>query len=198
MLADSQRRGFLGPGPIEGQLERSLHLGAGIPPAVGEETTLMDLGSGGGLPGIPLAVAFEGTRWILLDGGAGRASFLTEAVERLGLAHRVTVVAQRAEEAGRGPLRGTLDVVVARSFGPPAVTAECAAPFLKTQGILLVAEPPGQLIAGRWDVDGLASLGLTLATRSEEGTSWQSLVQSVPCPDRYPRRTGIPNKRPLF
>jgi 16S rRNA (guanine527-N7)-methyltransferase len=149
------------------------------------------------VPGLPLALVWPQTRWILLDAGANRTAFLGEAVVRLGLTERVDVRCQRAEVAGRGDLRGALDCVVARSFGPPAVTAECAAPLLKPGGILIVAEPPGG-DPDRWSSDGLALLGMEPGRANTDPTAYQILVQETPCPSRFPRRTGVPSKRPLF
>ncbi len=126
-----------------------------------------------------------------------RAQFLLQAVEDLGLTGRVRVIAERAEQAGRSELRGRCELVVARSFGAPAVTAECGAPFLQPGGRLIVTEPPGGK-PDRWDEDGLAVLGLTPGDRLVGRTAFQTLVQSRPCPDRFPRRVGIPAKRPLF
>jgi 16S rRNA (guanine527-N7)-methyltransferase len=157
----------------------------------------VDLGSGGGLPGLPLALLWPGTSWILVEAGTKRAAFLREAVGRLDLTDRVEVAARRAEEAGRSALRGAAECVVARSFGPPAVTAECAAPLLKVGGTLVVAEPPGG-DPDRWDPEGLTLLGLSPGRSVTRPTAYQVLIQETPCPARFPRRTGIPNKRPLF
>jgi len=157
----------------------------------------LDLGSGVGLPGFPLALAWPGSRWFLLDGSIRRAEFLSESVTALGLAERVTVVAERAESAGRGELRSTVDAVFARSFAGPAVTAECASPFLRQHGLLVVAEPPGGR-PDRWDVPGLGGLGMQLGPRLVEPTAVQLIVQVTLCPERFPRRVGVPSKRPLF
>ena len=157
----------------------------------------MDLGSGGGVPGLPLALAWPASRWVLLDGSVNRGEFLRGAVSTLGLDDRIEVLAERAELAGRGPLRGALDVVVARGFGPPGPTAECAAPFLRVGGVLVVAEPPGGR-PDRWDSPALGQLGLRNDRQVEGSTAYQVLVQERVCPDRYPRRVGIPVKRPLF
>ena len=144
------------------------------------------------------------TAWWLLDANQRRTDFLTEAVQRLGVADRVTVVRGRAEELGHdGGLRGRFELVVARSFGKPAVTAECAAGFLKVGGTLMVSEPPATQgsesgAAGegpRWDPVGLAELGLALGGHQ---AGCQVLHAHAACPDRYPRRVGIPTKRPLF
>jgi 16S rRNA (guanine527-N7)-methyltransferase len=132
-----------------------------------------------------------------VDGSVTRAAFLTEAAAELGVDERVSVLAERAEEAGRGPWRGRADLVVARGFGPPAVTAECAAPFLAVGGRLVVAEPPGGR-PDRWTTEGAALLGMAIGPAYQEPTALQVLVQASPCPDRYPRRTGIPAKRRLF
>jgi 16S rRNA (guanine527-N7)-methyltransferase len=158
-----------------------------------------DLGSGGGVPALPLAVALPGSRWVLIESGARRAAFLRQAVGRLGLDDRVSVVEERAEVVGRSPAqRGRLDLVVARSFGPPAVVAECTAPLLRVGGCAVVSEPPGG-VPDRWPPEGLAELGMRAgATVTTASGTFQVLLQERPCPERYPRRVGVPAKRPLF
>ena len=194
VLGDSQHLGFIGPGPLEPHIDRALQVLPLLPSGL---ATAVDLGSGGGLPGLPLALATPEVHWLLLDGSVTRVRFLAEAVERLGLPARVDTLAARAEEAGRGGLRSTFDLVVARSFGPPAVTAECAAPLLRVGGRLIVAEPPGGS-PSRWDAAGLGRLGLVSVQTVTEPSSFQMLEQAQPCPDTYPRRVGVPAKRPLF
>jgi 16S rRNA (guanine527-N7)-methyltransferase len=196
-LERSQGLGFLGPGPVEGHIAHACGFAAGLDEPPGR---FLDLGSGGGVPGLVLATGWPQSEAVLLDVGERRCVFLREAVERLGLEDRVGVVRGRAEEAGRLPdLRGTFDVVVARSFGPPAVTAECAAPFLRVGGHLVVSEPPADPNAvGRWSADGLVPLGLVPGPAWREAFGYQSLVQRELCPDRYPRRVGQVAKRPLF
>jgi hypothetical protein len=118
-------------------------------------------------------------------------------VDTLQLSDRVEVVEARAEVAAHGPLRATFDLTVARSFAAAAPTAECGAPFLRVGGRLIVAEPPGGS-PDRWDAAGLAKLGLRSDTAITEPTAYQVLVQDRLCPARYPRRVGVPVKRPLF
>jgi 16S rRNA (guanine527-N7)-methyltransferase len=145
-----------------------------------------------------LALHWPTSRWVLLDSSRRRTRFLAEAVEDLGLSTRVVVRCQRSEEAGRDPaLRGRADLVTARSFGPPAVAAECAAPFLAVGGFLVISDPPGGQ-PSRWSTPGLAVLGLEPDQSIEAPVALQRLRQVAPCPDRFPRRPGIPEKRPLF
>jgi 16S rRNA (guanine527-N7)-methyltransferase len=159
----------------------------------------LDLGTGSGLPGLVLAWAWPMSRWVLLDSRQRSVAFCRQAVERLGMGDRVAVVSARAEVAGRQvEHRGRYGLVTARGFGPPAVTAECAAPLLGRGGTLVVSEPPGA--AGeRWPQGPLRELGLeprTVVTRG--GATFAVLVQVATCPERFPRREGMPAKRPLF
>lgn len=203
-LTDHQRRellaqlgrarslGFLGPGPVEPHLDHALVFVDALHAVSG---TVVDLGSGGGLPGLVVGVARPDLHLVLLDARAVRCRFLEEAVERLGL--DAEVVEGRAELAGRSALRGTASAVVARSFGTPATTAECAAPLLEVGGCLVVSEPP-DLDHHRWPTHGLAALGLTVGPRLGKGPTVQLLTLTSPCPATYPRRDGLPAKRPLF
>lgn len=133
---------------------------------------------------------------MFLDANERRTAFLEQVVAELGLAARVTVVRGRAEAAGRrSELRGAFDLVVARSFGPAPVTAECGAPFLRVEGTLLVSEPPADATQGRWAPEGLTRLGLV--DRGQRGNV-RVLEQVSPLSDEFPRGTGRPGKRPLW
>jgi 16S rRNA (guanine527-N7)-methyltransferase len=196
VLARSRDLGFLGPGPIDEQIAHAqAFLGAIEATGVGRA---VDLGSGGGIPGLVLALALPGVRWVLLDGMVRRTTFLAEAVAALGLEDRVEVRTARAEEAGRRvELRAGFDLVVARGFGPPAVTAECAAPLLGVGGQLVVSEPPDSS-GDRWSADGLATVGLAVETVVAGPPSFVRLRQVELADERYPRRVGVPGKRPLW
>jgi len=193
VLDTARRWGFLGPGPVTEHVAHSLAFLALLSSADG---TQLDLGSGGGVPGLVLAVALPQSRWVLLDSQQRRTVFLADAVERLGLGDRVEVRCQRAEDAGRSELRGTLDGVVARGFSGPAATAECAAPLLKVGGHLVIAEPPGA--PERWSASRLSELGLELDGLQATPIALRRFVQRSWCPERFPRRNGLPRKRPLF
>lgn len=196
VLEESRRLGFLGPGAVEDHVRHAEAL-AELVLTVPERA--VDLGCGGGVPGIVLARSrWSRCEWRLIEASARRCRFLQGAVDRLAITHRVSIEHGRAEDLGRQlDLRGQADLVIARSFGPPAVTAECAAPLLRQGGLLVVSDPPGPANDDRWPVAGLALVGLERqATRERPAAT--ALVATRRCPDVYPRRTGVPQKRPLF
>lgn len=193
-LERSRELGFLGPGPVDDHIPHALGFAAGFGTVPGR---VLDLGSGGGLPGLILAELWPQASFVLLDSNERRTAFLAQASAALGWDPRVRVVRARAEVAGRDEdLRGRFDAVVSRSFGPPPVAAECAAPFLEVGGRLVVSEPPGE--AARWPTEPLAAVGFHVERRYTAEATFIVLVQARQCPDRYPRRAGIPAKRPLW
>lgn len=196
-LVSGREQGFLGPMPIDDQIRHALGMAGALPTA---PLRVVDLGSGGGIPGLVLArLVWPTAHWHFIEANARRAAFLGEATVELGLEERITVRHGRAEEAGRDvTLRHSFDTVIARSFGPPAVTAECAAPLLIEGGAVLVSEPPADRTAQRWPADGLAALDLTVEAWQTEPVHVVLLRSRGRCADRYPRRVGIPAKRPLF
>lgn len=196
VVGEAQRRGFVGDAPVDEAIDHARGFAAGVdvPP-----DRFVDLGSGGGLPGLVLLDLWPSSSAVLVDSNQKRCAFLREAVTALGLDDRAEVLEGRAEALGRlSEMRGAFPVVTARGFGRPAITAECGAPFLRVGGLLVVSEPPVVGVDRRWPPEGLALCGLaperTWATRFH----YRSLRQLTPCPTRYPRRTGIPAKRPLF
>jgi len=224
-LLEARRLGLLGPGPLEVHVQHSeaflqalarawessdVTLDTDFAPGPGEKgaARLLDLGSGGGVPGIVVAELWPASRVALVDSSKRRCALLSGWVEEAGWTSRVTVLCGRAEELGRDPeLRSHFDAVLARSFGRPAVTAECAAPFLRVNGLLVVSDPPEPETEcpedpltdePRWPPGPLRALGLEPHLTIRDPFHFTVLRQSGPCPDRYPRRTGIPSKRPLF
>lgn len=197
LLEESRSLGFLGPGPVEDHIRHSLAFIDAVPT---EPSKALDLGAGGGLPGLVLvAEVWPTTSWTFLDSQAKRTAFLARSVEALGHSHRVEIVTDRAEVVGRdGVHRSSYDLVVSRSFGPPAVTAECAAPLLRPGGLLVVSEPP-EPATDRWPKSGLAELGLIVDHADDRYGAHLMVLRRTDDPvEEYPRRTGIPAKRPLF
>lgn len=197
VLEEARELGLLGPGPVARQLEHARGLAA----AIGEfDGRALDLGSGGGLPGLVLFDGWNGATGVLLDAGRRRCEFLSEAVATLDLGARVSVECGRAEVlARREDLRAGFDLVVARSFGAPAVTAECAVGFLRAGGELVVTEPPDSDADERWAPAGLSELGFGGAAPMRLGETGAVRMRLTAAPDdRWPRRDGVPTKRPLW
>lgn len=165
----------------------------------------IDLGSGGGVPAIPLAMARPDERWTLVDSVNKKAVALRDIVSQLGLGG-VTVLAERAETLGRDPLhRERHQVVTARACAPLPVLVELALPLLAGGGSLLAWKGPlaeadeelqrgaraaRQLGAGMPQIRaaGPAALG---------GHTFVQLEKQRPTPSKYPRRAGEPARRPL-
>lgn len=147
-----------------------------------DASRLIDLGSGGGLPGLPLLADCTNMTGVLLDAASKRTAFLVWAAVELGLSDRVAVVTARAEAAAHDPdHRGQYDVVACRGFGPPALTIECSAGFLGLGGRLLISEPPDRR---QWNNEVLESIGLAHAETSD-GVAMFVRVGSIP--DTVPR-----------
>jgi len=180
-------------GPADPQIH--LDLARRLASTVVAPDMALDLGSGAGIPGLALAGLWPDSEWTLLDSAQRRVALLEDAVARLGWEDRVRVVHARAEDAGRDPAhRERYDLVTARSFGPPAVTAECGGAFVRVGGVLVVTEPP-EAPSTRWPADALGLLGLEPAARR---TGTQVLRRTGALDERYPRRSGMPAKRPLY
>ena len=162
----------------------------------------VDLGTGGGPPGLVLALLWPQSRWLFVESNQRKTAWLQDALTFLGIEERVLVICDRAERVGRSRWRQQAATVTARGFGPPGPTAECAAPLLRHGGQLLVADPPGAP-PERWPATGLVKLGLQLdasevVTTVAGPVSISRLVAVSDCGEQYPRRVGVPFKRPLF
>ena len=198
-LTRAREVGFLGPTPIEQHVSHSLafaEMWMKLRPA--PPTSLLDLGSGGGLPGLVLAELWPSSALFLLEAQHRRADFLRSALAASNRKGTSSVVEGRAEELARGRLRETMDLVTARSFGPPAVVAECAVGFLRRGALLVVSEPPSTCTR-RWPQEQLAQLGLQRLECFADAASVACFERSeAELPSRVPRKVGIPSKRPLW
>ncbi len=200
ILERSRQLGFLGPGPVgehlahaagyRGPIEEMVDSGG---QSVRSSIRGVDLGAGGGLPSLPLLGAMPELSMVLVDSSQRRTAFCLWALVELGLVDRGEVWTGRAEAFGHlEGRRGTFDLVVARSFGPPATTLECAAPLLRPGGRCVVSEPP---TARSWPRDGLMKLGLA-KLKDRSGVAVFELVEAPAL--EFPRSAKDQMRRPAF
>ena len=168
---------------------------------VGAAHTLVDIGTGAGFPGVPLAVALPDAQFWLVESQARKCVFLRRVCHSAGVLN-AEVVCARAEEWTDGSER--CDVALARAVGPPAVVLEYAAPLLRLGGSLV--DWRGRLRAGEsaGAEKAAGELGLEPAGAHEvrpfPGTSQRNLylyLKVRATPERFPRRPGMARKRPL-
>jgi 16S rRNA (guanine527-N7)-methyltransferase len=205
-LAQARAFGYLGPGPLQTHIDHAQGFGACVedafaqlhdPLSPGRPILAVDLGSGGGVPGLILAERWPQSNWVFVDSHQRRMATLQDVLRSLQWTDRTVVVTDRAESVARQPeRRGAHDLVVARGFAGPAVTAECAAGFLRVGGILVVSEPPTG--DDRWSDAALDLLGMRRVVVPRRPFHFFVAVQERRCPPKYPRSVGTPGKSPLF
>ncbi len=165
---------------------------------------VIDIGSGAGLPGLPLKLAWPSLRLALLESNSRRCRFLGAAIRELGLGD-VAVLEGRSEHFGRDPAhRAAYDLVVARAVAPLPILIEYALPFLRLGGRLAVAKGSG----AQRELDSAGAALQALGGRLEAALAFQPpgglkqtvivIVKETPTPERYPRRAGLPAKRPII
>src|SRR5712691_939160 len=164
-------------------------------------TTLVDVGSGGGLPGLPLKIMVPRLKVTLVEADGRKAAFLTQACARLGLPD-VRVVGLRAEEAAHdGDLREAFDVAVARALAPMPVLAELCLPFVRMGGRLLAQKTRDEdfgAAARAIELLGGGKLRIEPAPSKARRSGVVVVVEKVAStPEAYPRRAGVPARRPL-
>ncbi len=161
------------------------------------EGRCLDLGTGAGLPGLVMAQCWPATSWLFTDRRERSESFVQWAIGLLGMGERASVRRGDVAELAREPrLAGEFEVVAARAFGPPPLTAECATGFLAIGGRLIVSEPEHDT-GTRWPVESLARLGLVMQATGTE-PRFVELVKMAPHEDRFPRRLAAMRRAPLF
>jgi 16S rRNA (guanine527-N7)-methyltransferase len=163
---------------------------------LGDARTVVDVGSGGGMPGLPLKIARPDLDVTLLEADQRKAAFLVDACARLAL--DVRVVAERAEAAGRGPLRESFDLAVCRALAAMPVLAELCLPLVRVGGRLLAMK--GRVEDAEAAIAALGG-GPPAAAPAASAARAQGVVVTIaklaPTPAAYPRRPGLPNRRPL-
>lgn len=170
----------------------------------GSALSLIDVGSGAGFPGIPLKLVLPEMRVVLLEATGKKAEFLRHMVGVLQLADTEVVQGRAEEVAHDQSFRESFDVAIARAVAPLPSLIEICLPFVRVGG-LFVAMKKGDIQA---EVQGsrtaLSAVGggelrlIEVPLRQLPDSRFLVCVaKASPSPDRYPRRTGIPFKRPL-
>jgi 16S rRNA (guanine527-N7)-methyltransferase len=160
----------------------------------GAGTWCIDVGSGGGVPGVPLAILNPDVRVVLLDSDARKTGFLTHVCGLLGLDNVVTM-AGRAEEVGRDPdHRERYDLAVSRATASPSALCELCLPLVRVGGRMAAILRTAAIAAGQAAAAARACGG---ATPTAPATGVLSVEKIMPCDGRYPRRVGVPGRRPL-
>ena len=164
----------------------------------------LDIGSGAGLPGLPIKIARPELRLTLLESNEKKAEFMERVIAELSL-DGASVLHARAEDAGRLPEhRAAYALVLARAVAPLRVLAELALPFLAIGGVL--AAPKGSAAprevreaqAALEELGGSVEDTARLKAPSQGRAPTLLIVRKTDeTPERYPRRPGIPRKRPL-
>lgn len=168
---------------------------------LGSAGTVVDVGSGGGLPGLVLKLARPGLEVTLLEANHRKTAFLETAAAQLGL--RVRVLTARAEEAAHRPqLRESFDVATARALAAMPVLAELCLPFVRVGGRLLAmkADAEAEVRSALPAVERLGGrlLAIEAAASAARDRGQVVVVEKVaPTPPGFPRRPGVPVKRPL-
>ena len=157
------------------------------------EGPVVDVGSGGGAPGIPIAGALPEREVALLEATRPKAAFLRRVVAEIGLA--AEVVHARSEEYARGEGRDRFDLAVARALAPPPVALELCLPLVR---------PGGRLILWTGDVEtspldavaGALAAEVADVHRVDDARRLIVVAKVGPTPARFPRRPGMAGKRP--
>jgi 16S rRNA (guanine527-N7)-methyltransferase len=199
------RLGFLGPREQDRLWERHLNdaLGLALIRQPRAQEQWADLGSGAGLPGLPLAVAYRATSFTMIDAQRRRLDWVAATAATLGLAN-VTVVHARLEDYGQGPARQSFDVAMARALGPLPVVAEFGLPLLRTGGQLLVprgrpeADELEQATVACEQLGGRLDDVLPNPSSPIDRVGFVVIMAKIAATSpRFPRRSGVPVRTPL-
>jgi len=172
-------------------------------PEVNEAGRAVDVGSGGGLPAIVLALALPHVNVVAVESIHKKCVFIEQAATLLGLSNLIVECA-RAEDLGHSDLRESFDLAVTRAVAPMAVVAEICLPLVRVGGVVVTMKGPmsdEERIQGQ---NALAILGAeecpSRQVRPFPGAEnrWLHVARKVrSTPPAYPRRAGVPQKRPL-
>ena len=164
--------------------------------------SLIDVGTGAGFPGIPLKILYPQLQVVLLDSLRKRVDFLQGIVDNLKLSS-VEAVHGRAEELGRGArFRESFDVCVSRAVANLSTLSEYCTPFLKTGGVFIsyksgTADEEAEKAAGAIKKLGCRRMKTEKYSLGEAGRSLIFIERAERLGSQYPRKAGIPAKKPL-
>jgi 16S rRNA (guanine527-N7)-methyltransferase len=154
-----------------------------------EDGPVVDVGSGGGSPGVPLAAARPDLEFVLLESNRKKCDFLWRQANEFG---NVSVVCARAEDHARQVGREAYGTALARALAPAPVAAEWCLPLVRPEGrAILFVGPSG-------DRTAVAKAAAVLGGELEDAPPGFFLLRKMgPIPERFPRRPGLARKRPL-
>lgn len=169
-----------------------------------KKTKMIDVGSGAGFPGIPINIFFPEERMTLLEARKNKKSFLEEAVARLGLKNTI-VIQNRAENLGKmEDHREKYDIVLSRAVAPLGILCEYCLPLCKIQGAMIAFKGSSyyeELLMNYKVIKKLGgfleSINLIKIPHTKHIRSILVIRKTNPTPEGFPRRNGIPQKRPL-
>jgi len=174
------------------------------PLTVNTDFRLIDIGTGAGIPGLPLKILLPNTRLVLLDATTKKAAFLHHLKQKLKMDNIEIVIGRAEEVAHRAQYREKFDMVLSRAVAPLPTLVELTLPFCRVGGSFVAQkkgtiEPEISQAARAIDILG-GNLQEVKPVELEEFTDERSLIiinKVSPTPQLYPRRPGIPSKRPL-
>lgn len=163
-------------------------------PYLPDRGMIVDVGSGSGTPGIPIAVVRPRTRVVLVEASRRKAGFLEVVLRELGL-RNADVVCARAEALGRSAAhRERYDAATARAVAPLSALVELVLPLVAIGGVAVLPRGPSAREALRRAADAVRVLG----GAGEVHAGGLVVVRKLGAtPPEYPRRTGVPARRPL-
>ncbi|GAA5046455.1 16S rRNA (guanine(527)-N(7))-methyltransferase RsmG [Nocardia callitridis] len=185
-------RGLIGPRELDRLWERHILNCAVLGELIAENASVVDIGSGAGLPGIPLAIARPDLRITLVEPLLRRTIFLSEFIESAGL--DVTVVRGRAEQSGVMKEAGGADVVTSRAVAPLAKLVHWSLPLLRDHGQMLALKGSSAAEELERDREALVRAGAGKAEVLECGAGIVTTPTVVISAERLPRAER-PNRR---
>lgn len=182
----------------------SLSIALALPKSIPSACHIIDVGTGGGFPGIPLKITFPQIRLTLLEATGKKCDFLHHIVQHLALNY-VDVLCVRSEDAARMPeYREQFDVALTRGLAKMVVLSELTLPFCKIGGKLIAQKKDDIGVELKFASNAISILGgqpaQIISVAIPELNDQRCLVvvnKSSHTPQQYPRRNGVPAKKPL-